>query len=345
MYTLQQFRLARSARALSIQNNTDPIAALMFVVVLSLCSSTASVAVVPFVPFGTSAGDAMLSGGADDNAFGPFPLPLPMSFPLGPAQTSYYLSSNGLVSFTAVSTYGDLVIPSSTSNGGIYYRSVSGNTSQLEFVWRDVISSIPFAPSHALVFTVDRCVFFRDSNSIVTSQTIILWGSTQTLMIFRIRAVQRPYLVFSGYVGPEGSRVQSDDSTLWPNVTNVGVPGVVSVLFATASGSFTTSSSLSFPSGSHEGSLTSSFHASSSHTWSSGWSVSLTETSTFFKNVVVVVFYNNHCGHLVFSRNSHHIGHQNADLFVVRNCFHISVPSHAIVDSVVSRIHQRCDFT
>lgn len=64
-----------------------------------------------------------------------------------------------------------------------------------------------------------------------------------------------------------------------------------------------------------------------------------------FKNAVVVVFYDYLRCNLIFSGISYNIEHQNDDLIVVRNCIHISVPSHAIIDPVVPCIHQRYDVT
>ncbi|CUG20751.1 Hypothetical protein, putative, partial [Bodo saltans] len=218
----------------------------MMLVILSFISST-SVAVVPLVPFGASAGDAMLPSGVDDNGYGPFTLPAPMPFPIGSAETSYYVSSNGLVSFIGTAsysltptynaatgrlitaTYGDLTTSTSVAGGGMFHRTISGNASQLEFLWSDIISKLFFSPSHALVFTVYRCTICCSSSLSITSQTIILWNSVQTLMLFRIQTVEASSLLFSGYVGPEGSRVLSGTAKSWPSSTNVCHPGAVLV--------------------------------------------------------------------------------------------------------------------
>ncbi|CUG93261.1 Hypothetical protein, putative [Bodo saltans] len=127
----------------------------------------------------------MLPSGVDDREYGPFALHAPMPFPMGSAETSYYVSSNGYVSFSLgnermiTATYGDLVTPPCSSSPRMYHACIRGTASQLQPLWSDVMSTLPFSPSYALVFTVDRGLFFRASGT-VTSQTSSARSSTIT---------------------------------------------------------------------------------------------------------------------------------------------------------------------
>lgn len=201
-------------------------------------------AVVPLASFGTSAGDTQLTSNIDDQSFGPYPLPYPIPFPDGSAESSYYVSSNGLISFASVSAfwlsptyvasqgrliaaaYGDLRTPVDGAGGGMYHRALSASASKLRSLWHDVLASISFVPQYALVFTVDRCPRYRNLTQLITAQTIILWNRYKLAMLFRVQTVESSSLRFGGYVGPIWTWVYTDDSTLWPTMSNVGVPGL-----------------------------------------------------------------------------------------------------------------------
>ncbi|CUG83743.1 membrane-associated protein, putative [Bodo saltans] len=206
-------------------------------------------AVVPLAPFGNSAGDTQLTPNTDDQSFGPFPLPYPIPFPDGSAETSYYASSNGLISFTYVSSYtlsptyvasqgrliaaayGDLRTPVDVAGGGMYHRAFTGSAPQLRSLWHDVLTTIPFSPTCALVFTVYNCPRFGSPSDLITAQTIILWNKYRMLILFRVRAVGSSTLLFGGYVGPMWTWVYTGDSTLWPTKSNVSVPGLFVATF------------------------------------------------------------------------------------------------------------------
>ncbi|CUF94279.1 membrane-associated protein, putative [Bodo saltans] len=204
-------------------------------------------ATVPFVAYGTSVGDAKLPPFVDDDYYGPFPLATPMTFLDGGQETQYYVSSNGAIMFIPsysytfppvyspsngrliASAYGDLYTPSAAS-GGVYHRTFTASGTAMSDMWSDVLPSIPFTPTAALVMTLDNVPDLAGTG-LVTVQTIVLWNTARTMLMFRVKSITAQTLIFGGYVGPTGTYLMPPNNKLsWPTLSNVGVPGLFVVV-------------------------------------------------------------------------------------------------------------------
>lgn len=95
------------------------------------------------------------------------------------------------------------------SVGGYYHRTISGPGAALDALWSDVLpGGIPIVPTAGLVFTVDNSYLYPyDTTSVISTQTIVLWNSVSSLMLFRIKSITYPtgIINYGGYLGPTAS--------------------------------------------------------------------------------------------------------------------------------------------
>ncbi|CUG71719.1 Hypothetical protein, putative [Bodo saltans] len=140
----------------------------------------------------------------------------------GSTESQYYPSTTGGIVFRAASvstvfqyqTYSTTVGPTVgaavqhmhalDSVGGYYHRTISGPGAALDALWSDVLpGGIPIVPTAGLVFTVDNSYLYPyDTTPVISTQTIVLWNSVSSLMLFRIKSITYPtgIINYGGYL-------------------------------------------------------------------------------------------------------------------------------------------------
>ncbi|CUG77616.1 membrane-associated protein, putative [Bodo saltans] len=122
------------------------------IVVLLGCLPVMCVALIPFVPYGTTGtSDAALDQYARSRLYGPYSLPSPMVFTDGGRETQYFVSTNGAIMFQqysdlyrtnvrsgkrsidcgSVRSFRSFLVPKT----GMYHRTFSGNESLMRSTW------------------------------------------------------------------------------------------------------------------------------------------------------------------------------------------------------------------
>ncbi|CUG71740.1 membrane-associated protein, putative, partial [Bodo saltans] len=227
---------------------TTPLQRFFVAIVMLGLLPTACVAAVPFAPYGTANGDAQLT--STDQLFGPYSLPTPMPTDNGTV-SQYYVCTTGGIFFKTFSyaglvysyknysnTYGPMIGAATAhmhnAANGYYHRTISGPGAALDALWSDVLpGGIPIVPTDGLVFTVDNSYLYPSTTSLVQAQTIVLWNSTSSLMLFRIKSVtytSTAVVAYGGYLGPSTKYLIPGVATTWASSSNTGVNGLYTVL-------------------------------------------------------------------------------------------------------------------
>lgn len=201
--------------------------ALLLLVVVPEC-----LAEVGLLPFGTAAGDSLVTSASSSYTTGSFAIPFPGH---GPSDFIYSFSLTAVDAIFygkfRVSLHSDapFATPGTTDDDvgvpGIYRRQVSASLSTL---YADLLpNGLLFSPTTALVMTFYKIPSSTFPSETLSVQVVILWNSVTYIVLFRMNELGPHINLVGGLFSIASNSYLYELPTVNATTTNVGVAGLL----------------------------------------------------------------------------------------------------------------------